>query len=106
MAKIKVDVDVLSDVVRSLKGISQHIENISQGVKDTKKILQKDDLGNAAVHDAFQGNIEVLRKNCNRVSEDIKKHSSQLEQIVMNFRKEVDDNKKTIQELDPGNIGW
>lgn len=106
MEKIKVDVDVLSDAVRSLKEISQHIGNISNVVSMATGCIAKDDIGNDAVHGVFQEKIGVLRKNSHRVEGDINKHSAQLEQIVMNFRKEVDSTKKQVCELDPGNIGW
>lgn len=105
MTKVKVDVDTLTSVVQSLKGISQHIENISDGVKDAKKIVEANDMGTSSVHSVFQGNMDVLTKNCTRVSEDINKHSNQLNQIVMRFRVEENANQKIVHQLDPGNMG-
>lgn len=97
--EIKVNIEELTGVARSLASISQHLDNISDDIKDVKKMVEVNDIGTNDVQQAYIGNIMILFQNSVRVTQDVKKHSSQLYQILDEARKVEGRNKAKVAQL-------
>lgn len=97
--KIKVDIEELTGVAKSLASISQHLDNISDDIKDVKRMIEVNDIGTNEVQEAYIGNIMKLFQNSVRVTQDVKKHSSQLYQILDKARQVESGNKTKVAQL-------
>lgn len=102
--KIKVDSLVLQSISFSLSNVSSSIDNISSEIKTLIKMGESiwKDTGSAT--GVFTNKNAVIKENCSQIAKNLKKHSSNLEEIMKNFEEHNNKNKKKTSGLDTKNL--